>query len=448
MRHRRVLVALLFGSVSCTAIANAGPPAGLELEGCALGSSSGLSAAQAAALVEQCLDYGTPIGRGRAVEPTMRQRSAKTPSAQPPMRSGSRPFTRASAGFATAVVAIECPNDFGKPCFDGETSIQDAIDSLVAAHPNETRTVLISPGTYRQRFSTSHGWNGETHIVGVGPSRLLSTGPVRIESHRDGISNAQWTFAGRGSVANVSFFFDADPEDVGIRITGILLLELYFENISLTGGLPLGSRGIEIADIFGFLTFHNSSVILTCDDQPGDRAGIYVNRSQLAFTEITIHEGHYQVAGIGASSSCATFDIVASPFGDDGHGMAVEFVHLQCEGNATCFRIASNRVRLEIGPLVFRRSPSARFMHVIGSGSQSKVFIHGVTRQAGTLQSIWGDVRPNGTMTITGNGEPTMPTFPGWTYKRNDGGPGTSNYVGEGSPGPPFEWAPLITTAP
>lgn len=445
MGYRKTLLGLVLGGVGCAAIAHAGPPPGIELEGCALGSSAGLSAAQAALLVEQCLDYGPQRGRGRATGSTPRDPSAAPPAVQPPKRLGSRPFTRASAGFATAVVAIDCPNDLGKPCFDGETSIQDAIDFLVADHPNGTRTVMISPGTYRQRFATSHGWNGETHIVGIGPSRLLSTGPVRIESDRDGVANAQWTFAGRGSVANVSFFFDADPEDVGIRITGILLRELYFENISLTGGLPPGARGIEITDIFGFLTFHNSSVILSCTDQPGDTAGIYVNRTQLAFTEITIHEGHYQVSGRRASSSCATFDIAAAPLGDDGHGMAVEFVHLQCEGRAACFRIDADRVRLEIGPLVFRRSPSARFMHVIGAGSRSEVFLHGVTRQAGTLQSVWGNVRPNGTMTITGDGEPTMPTFPGWTYKRNDGGPGTSNYVGVGSPGPPFGWVPVVT---
>jgi hypothetical protein len=406
-----------------------------------------LRAAEAAALVEQCLDYGEPIRRGQAVGRSKRRQSAKSSIPQPPKRRG-RPFARASAGFATAVVAVECPSDFGKPCFDGANSIQDAIDSLVAAYPDGSRTVLISPGTYRQNFSTSHGWNGETHIVGVGPSRLLSTGPVRIESVRDGIANTQWTFAGRGSVANVSFFFASDPDDVGIRITGILLLELYFENVSLTGLLEPGSRGIEIEEIFGFLTFHNSSVILPCTAQSGNTAGIYVNRTQLPFTEITIHEGHYQVAGINASSSCATFDIAAAPFGDDGHGMAVEFVHLQCEGSATCFRIGSDHVNLDIGPLVFRRSPSARFMQVIGGGSSSRVFIHGVTRQRGTLESIWGNVRPNGTMTITGNGEPAMPTFPGWTYKRNDGGPGTSNYIGEGSPGPPFGWVPLGTTPP
>jgi hypothetical protein len=239
----------------------------------------------------------------------------------------------------------------------------------------------------------------------------------------------------------------ADPGDRGFTIGGIIAVELSFENVSLLGTLAPGARGIEVFDITGFLTLHSSSVLLSCEGGDGNSAAFFVDQPQRPFTEITIQGGHYQIFSMAAPGGCATFELEATPFGDDGHGTAIENIHLQCEASATCFELNGDGVRLELGPLVFRRSPSGQLVRVRGSGSSSVVFLHGITAQLETSASQWGNVVPHGTMTIVGAGEPSAPVFPGWTFKRQDGGPGTSTYLGEGSPGPPFRWR-AVQTAP
>src|SRR5690554_3528222 len=102
--RRGSLRAALLLAILCVAGAS---HASSPLERCALGSSAGLSTAEAAARLERCL------GAERApLRPSIE--SAAGIGARQPI---GRP-TRASAGEATAVVAVSCPSALGSPCFD------------------------------------------------------------------------------------------------------------------------------------------------------------------------------------------------------------------------------------------------------------------------------------------------------------------------------------------
>lgn len=319
------------------------------------------------------------------------------------------------------------PGAANPPCFE---SIQGAIDALVAAFPDGRRVVQIGVGSYEQQFSLTHP-SGTTHIAGEFPvpAILSDEAPVVITAPPNGVADANWVFGGAGSISAVTFIADPlEPGDVGLRFEGIWVTEMNLSDVGVVVTLGAGSHAIEIAQTVGFVQFYDVRALGLCKEgvSDADSSVLYLDMPAGPFHQFHWFGGELQAWGaLHPVTGCATLEAKRSTIGDDDAYTVFERLHMQAEGASTMIELEGSGVRLDFANNHYRAAPIGRFLEVKGEGSSSRVRFNGESRARALAASDWGNVTPEGVMSIYGDGDPAgLPCFPGrWTYYRHDGPP-------------------------
>jgi hypothetical protein len=327
-----------------------------------------------------------------------------------------------------AHVEVKCrPRVVDPPCFE---RIQDAIDALVDRFPDERRVVRIGVGRYEQQFSALHP-KGSTHIIGEFPvpAILSEEAPVVIAAPPNGVADVNWRFAGPGSLSAVTFFADPlEDGDVGLRFDGIWVTEMNVVDVGIVFTLGAGSHAIDIAQQVGFIQFYDVRALGLCSDgiSDADSAVLYLDMPPGPFHQFHWFGGELQSWGaLHPVKGCATLEAKRSTIGDDTAYTVFERLHMQAEGASTMIEVDSKGVRLDFANNHYRAAPIGKFVEVKGTSGESRVRFQGETRARAVEPSVWGNVVPEGVMTIFGEGDPAgVACFPGrWTYYRHDGPP-------------------------
>jgi hypothetical protein len=345
--------------------------------------------------------------------------------------------SHAVPGAAAGIVAANCDAIGLTPCWP---TIQQGVDGIEALHPvAPIRTLYFAPGDYRETVACTPK-TGNTNLIGMGlGNTLIARGTASITPPADDGVAATLTISGC-NVQSLRVMVGEDDGDRGIYLTGTPLPEQVVSDVTVNGKLGAGSVGIDIDFDAGFVSFMNTRVILNCMASADEEtAAVRIDVPDGMFTELRFEYGLYELKNAPCPLEASVFDIRRSSTGGGALGTEIFFAQVQCV-ETTCFEIGSDGVNINLGSIDLRRN-QARFFRVHGSGSSSRVFFKGIESAFDFREpSVWSNVTPHGALNLTvpsdARVEPPAQCFPGWTLTLEQGRPGRTFAVCEGTPAP------------
>lgn len=340
-------------------------------------------------------------------------------------------------GEASGMVAPNCAASGLSPCW---SSIQRGIDGIEALHPDAPiRTLYIAPGDYRETVVCLPA-AGNTNLIGMGlGNTLIARGTASITPPKNDGPAATLTLGGCNA-QNLRVMVGEDDGDRGIYLTGLPVPEQVVSDVTVNGKLGAGAVAIDVDFTAGFVAFMNTRVILNClASADADTAALRIAIPDGKFTELRFEYGLFELKNAPCPIDASVFDFRRSSTGGGATGTEIFFAQVQCV-ETTCFEIAADGVKLNLGSIDLRRN-QARCVRVHGEGSSSRIFLKGIESAFDFREpSIWNNVTPHGALNLTVPSDSTVAPpeqcFPGWTLTLESGRPGHTFAICEGATSP------------